>query len=92
MPERSYTIEILNEPISFESVSYLNSVKLIEYSAQKKINEHRLGYITKEEIYFNLSKGNKINLDQAYVKDFSISEESTAASFFSFKTLPAIFL
>lgn len=74
MAERTYTIEILNEPISFESVSYLNSVKLTEYSAQKKISEHRLGYITKEEIYYDLSKGNRINLDQAYVKDFSISE------------------
>ena len=74
MTDHTYTIEILNEPISFESVSYLNSVKLTEYSAQKKINEHRLGFITKEEIYYNLSKGNKINLDHSYVKDFSVSE------------------
>jgi len=74
MTEHFYTIEILNEPISFETVSYLNSVKLTEYSSQKKIQEHRLGFITKEEIYFDILKGNKVNLDRAYVKDFSISE------------------
>ncbi|MBI3135114.1 MAG: hypothetical protein HYZ14_10620 [Bacteroidetes bacterium] len=77
MSDRSYTVEILNEPISFETISYLNSVKLCEYAANKKIREHKLGYLTKEDIYFNIERGYSINIDQAYVKDFSLSEYRT---------------
>lgn len=74
MSDRFYTVEILNEPISFDTISYLNSVKLSEYASQKKIREHKLGYLTKEDIYFNIERGYSINIDRAYVKDFSLSE------------------
>lgn len=74
MSDRFYTVEILNEPVSFETISYLNSVKVSEYSAQKKIREHKLGYLTKEDVYFNILKGYSINIDLAYIKDFSLAE------------------
>jgi uncharacterized protein YjbI with pentapeptide repeats len=74
MSDRFYTVEILNEPISFGTTSYLNSVKLSEYAAQKKIGEHKLGYLTKEDIYFKIDRGLHINVDQAYVKDFSLTD------------------
>jgi uncharacterized protein YjbI with pentapeptide repeats len=74
MSDRFYTVEILNEPISFGTISYLNSVKLSEYAAQKKIREHKLGYLTKEDIYFKIDRGQHINIDQAYIKDFSLTE------------------
>ncbi|MBK6525908.1 MAG: hypothetical protein IPG07_10375 [Crocinitomicaceae bacterium] len=74
MSDRFYTVEILNEPISFGTISYLNSVKLSEYAAQKKIGEHKLGYLTKEDIYFKIDRGQHINIDQAYIKDFSLTD------------------
>lgn len=74
MAEHFYTVEILHQPISFDTISYLNSVKLTEFSAQKKIREIRLGYMTKEDVYFNLERGHYVNLDKAYVKDFSLKD------------------
>jgi len=74
MSDRFYTVEILNEPISFETISYINSVKLSEYASNKKIREHKLGYLTREDIYFNIERGYEVNIDQAYVKDFSLAD------------------
>lgn len=74
MADRTYQVEILNVPISFETISYINSVKLTEFSQGKKIGERYLGYLTKEDLYFSIERSHVINLDQAYVKDFSLSD------------------
>ena len=74
MADHFYTVEILN--LSFEANGnvYSNSVRLQEFLGQKKIAERRLGLIDRHEIYSQIKAGSELNLDNAYIKDFSISE------------------
>jgi len=74
MAQILYQIEILNEPIEFDQVSYEKSVKIVEFYSSKKIREIYLGHITKEDVYALIQKGQSICLDHCYIKDFSISE------------------
>ena len=74
MAQILYKIELLNQPLEIEENSYKKSVKIIEFYSSKKIREIYLGYVTKEEVYDRIKKGDAICLDHCYVKDFSISE------------------
>ena len=74
MAQILYQIELLNEPIEFDQISYQKSVKIVEFYSSKKIREIYLGYVSKEEVYKLISAGAPICLDHCYLKDFSISE------------------
>lgn len=74
MSQIFYEIEVLDESIHFDGIHYKKSVKVVEFYAQKKIKERYLGWVDVESIFNDLDAGRPINLNNCYVKDFSISE------------------
>jgi Ion channel len=74
MPQLFYEIEILNESISVGDHQYNKSVKIVEFYAQKKIKERYLAWVDVSTLFDKIDAGNKIELDNCYVKNFSISE------------------
>lgn len=74
MSQRFYEIEILDESIEFDGRHFNRSVKIIQYYAQKKITERYFGLVEVETIYDWLDRNAGINLDNCYIKDFSVSE------------------
>ena len=74
MTQQFYQIEILNESIDFDGVTYAKSVKVVEFYAQKKIKERYLGFIDDEFIYRLIDAKQELNFNNCYIKDFSISE------------------
>lgn len=73
MGQTFYEIEILDESIELNGDQFNKSVKVTQYYAQKKISENYLGYVEVEDIYNQLDAGHKINLDNCYIKDFSLN-------------------
>lgn len=74
MSQIFYEIEILDQPIDFGEKHYDKSVKVVEFYAQKKIREQYLAFVAKEDVYDLIEAGKPIELDNCYIKDFSIFE------------------
>lgn len=74
MSQRFYEIEILDESIVFNDIHYEKSVRIIQYYAQKRITERYFGLVDVEKIYHWLDARRDINLNNCYIKNFSISE------------------
>ena len=66
-----YQIEIIDK--SFRSFSKYVIISFYD-EANKKIEENKLGYITKEEIFSWIDEGKDINLNGAFVKNFSLMD------------------
>ena len=74
MSQIFYEIEILDESISLKGHHFNKSVKVTEFYAQKKIRERYLGYIDSETIFRHIDAGHEIDLEECYIKDFSLNE------------------
>lgn len=74
MAQILYEIEILDQSIDFDEVTYPKSVKIVEFYASKKIREKYLAFVEKEVLFKMLDEGKPMNLDNCYVKDFSLKE------------------
>ncbi|UKN02523.1 potassium channel family protein [Paracrocinitomix mangrovi] len=74
MGEIFYEIEILDESIELDGKKYNRSVRVVEFYAQKKITERYLAYVDVETIYNDIDGGHSIDLNNCYVKDFSLAE------------------
>jgi uncharacterized protein YjbI with pentapeptide repeats len=70
----TYHIEKLNEPFSLEEKHCEKTIVVKTFIENKLVTKTKFGLVTKEEIYEQLKKGESINLNRCYVKDFSISE------------------
>ena len=74
MSQVIYEIEILDESIDLNGHHFNRSVKVTEYISQKKIKERYLGYVDVETVYMHIDAGHRIDLDDCYIKDFSLFE------------------
>ena len=74
MSQLFYEIEFLNDSINVNGKHFSKSVRVVETLGQKKIREHYLGLLELEEIYRLIDKGQSIDFDRVYVKDFSLKE------------------
>jgi len=74
MSQLFYEIEVLDNPIEINGVTHSKSVKIVEFSNHKKIRERYLGWVDRNDLYNSISKEEKLELNDCYVKDFSITE------------------
>lgn len=72
----SYTVETINKPFATEDERKFHitaRVEMFDFHG-KSIDVREYAFIGKEEVYKDIAKGKIIDLNNCYIKDFSLSE------------------
>ncbi len=71
---KKYKVNILDKPFVKDNCSYAKTAELNYFDDKDKIIEQdTVGYIDIEEVYKKIDKGESIQLDNCYLREFSLS-------------------